>query len=277
MTSKAARVYTLKSKTEVYECFVEYINTVEITGKKIKKLRCDNGKVYINKDIFRLAREKGIVIDPCPPYVHQLNGTAERYNRSIMDRCLLSEARVSRRFWPEIIKTAAYLKNRTLANTIEKKTPYEILTERKPNINNLRIYGSRVFVRVPEEKRKSKWDRKADLGILLGYENVGYRVLINNKVIIARHVDIIEENVNLIGFKGEDEENNYQDEARDNEDRMGDKKETLDMNKGNDTVSIVNREPPSEQTVTNRGDEHGTEVRRSERERERSQIGMAKR
>jgi len=154
--SKAARVYTFKSKTEVNECFVEYINTVEnITGKKIKKLRCDNGKEYINKDIFRLAREKGIVIDPCPPYVHQLNGTAERYNRSIMDtaRCLLSEARVNRRFWPEIIKTAAYLKNRTLANTIEKKTLYEILTGRKLNISNLRIYGSRVFVRVSEEKR----------------------------------------------------------------------------------------------------------------------------
>jgi len=270
--SKAARVYTLKSKTEVYECFVEYINTVEnITSKKIKKLRCDNGKEYINKDIFRLAREKGIVIDPCPPYVHQLNGTAERYNRSIMDtaRCLLSEARVNKRFWPEIIKTAAYLKNRTLANTIEKKTPYEILTGRKPNISNLRIYGSRVFVRVPEEKRKSKWDRKADLGILLGYENVGYRVLINNKVIIARHVDIIEEDVNLIGVKGEDEENNYQDETRDNEDRMEDRKETLDINKGNDTVSIVSRETPSEQTVTNRGDEQGTEVRRSVRERKK--------
>lgn len=34
--SKAAKVYTLKSKTEVYECFQEYINTVEnVTGKKI--------------------------------------------------------------------------------------------------------------------------------------------------------------------------------------------------------------------------------------------------
>lgn len=38
--SKAARVYTLKSKTEVYECFLEYINTVEnVTGKRIKRLR----------------------------------------------------------------------------------------------------------------------------------------------------------------------------------------------------------------------------------------------
>jgi len=36
--SKAARIYTIKSKTEVYS-FIEFINTIEnITGKKIKKL-----------------------------------------------------------------------------------------------------------------------------------------------------------------------------------------------------------------------------------------------
>jgi len=129
--SQAARMYTLKSKTKVYQCFIEFINTVKnITGKKIKILRCDNGKEYVNKNINRLAREKGIILDLCPPYVrYQLNGTMERYNRSIMDtvRCLLSEARINRRFWPEIIKTAAYLKNRTLADMIEKKISYEIL------------------------------------------------------------------------------------------------------------------------------------------------------
>jgi len=65
----------------------------------------------------------------------------------------LSEAKINKRFWPEIIKTVTYLKNRTLANTIEKKTPYEILIGKKPNIKNLRIYGSRVFVSVSEEKK----------------------------------------------------------------------------------------------------------------------------
>jgi len=94
----------------------------------------------------------------------------------------LSETKINRRFWPEIIKTAANLRNRGLANTIKK--PYEILIGKKPNIKNQRIYGNRIIVRVPEEEGKSKWDRKADLGILLGYESIGYRVLINNKVII---------------------------------------------------------------------------------------------
>jgi len=49
----------VKSKTEVYECFIEFINVVEnITGKKIKKLRCDNGKEYVNKDISRPERKE---------------------------------------------------------------------------------------------------------------------------------------------------------------------------------------------------------------------------
>ena len=32
-----------------------------------------------------LVIEKGIIMEPCPPYVHELNGTAEWYNKTIMD------------------------------------------------------------------------------------------------------------------------------------------------------------------------------------------------
>lgn len=64
----------------------------------------------------------------------------------------------------------------------------------------MRLYDSRVFVRVPEQLRKSKWDRKADSGTLLGYTEVGYMVLVKNKIIIVRYVDIIEKNVKCIGF-----------------------------------------------------------------------------
>lgn len=208
--SKLVKVYTIKSKAQVYDCFVEYINEVEnLTGKSIKKLRCDNGKEYINKNVYGFVREKGIQINACPPYVHELNGTAERYNRIIMDlsRCLLDEARVHRRFWPEIVCTAAYLKNRTLANTFNRKTPYEIFFEKKPSVKHLRLYGSKIFVRVPEQKRDSKWDKKAKLGVLLGYTEVGYRVLLDNKIVVARHVDIVEEDVNCIGFREDNDGN----------------------------------------------------------------------
>lgn len=109
--SKVGRVYPIKTKDEVVNCFIKYVNEVEnLLNKRVKKIRCDNGTEYLNKDVYDFARSKGIQINPCPPYVHQLNGTAERCNRSIMDisRCLLAEAKVELKFWPEIVCTAAY-------------------------------------------------------------------------------------------------------------------------------------------------------------------------
>ena len=101
-----------------------------------------------------------------------------------------------------------YLKNGTITKTCENKKPIEILLRRKPNINNLRLYGSIVFVRISEFKINSKWHKKADIGILVGYENVGYRILVNNKIIIARHVEFIGKNDNLLRFQGMDESDN---------------------------------------------------------------------
>lgn len=101
-----------------------FVNESEnLTGKRVKNLRCDNGKEYINNEVYEFAREKGIKITPCPGYVHELNGVAERFNRTIMDmsRSLLEEANVSKQYWPEIVCAATYLKNRTLTNSIEKK------------------------------------------------------------------------------------------------------------------------------------------------------------
>lgn len=137
--SKIARVCTMKSKAEVSEWIKYYINEHEnLTGKRVKYLRCDNGKEYVNNKVFEFAKNKGIVISPCPVYVHELNGVAERFNRSIMDmlRCLLEEAKISKIYWPEIVHAATYLKNRTLTNTIEKKTPYEIFFGRRPDVSH---------------------------------------------------------------------------------------------------------------------------------------------
>ncbi|KAI8422801.1 hypothetical protein MSG28_006546 [Choristoneura fumiferana] len=102
------------------------------------------------------------------------------------------------------------------------------------------MYGSKVYVRVPEEKRVSKWDKKAEMGILLGYTDVGYRVLINNRVVIARHVDIIKEDVKLIAFDDNEEDNNIDEEKwEDSLDRI----ETEDMVPYNNvSKEIVNNE-----------------------------------
>ena len=60
-----------------------------LTGERVKILRYDNGKEYLNNRFYKFAQEKGIILNNCPACVHELNGTAERFNRMIMDmaRC----------------------------------------------------------------------------------------------------------------------------------------------------------------------------------------------
>ena len=250
--SKCSKTYCIKSKAETASCFIDYVNHVENQlDKNIKKIKCDNGKEYLNKEIYNFLRFKGIELIPCPPYVHELNGVAERFNRSAMDmgRCLAKEANINLRYWPEIIKTVSYLKNRTIANTQQNKTPFEIMWGKKPNVKNLKIYGSKVFVRTPETLRKGKWDDKAKMGILVGYTHNGYRVLLNNKIINARHIKVIENDKELICLGKVDENQCKNDKSLDLDFEAiseADSSEN-DLNETNDSFNDANDDFAEEQ------------------------------
>lgn len=58
--------------------------------------------------------------------------------------------------WRNVIGLTVYLGNRLVSNYVEKKTPFEIIFNRKPDVSNLVLYGSQCFVRVPDEKRSDK-------------------------------------------------------------------------------------------------------------------------
>ncbi|KAG6438785.1 hypothetical protein O3G_MSEX000222 [Manduca sexta] len=252
--SKLAKVYCINSKSEVYDCFVNYVNLVENqTGKRVKEIRCDNGTEYLNRNFFEFSKQKGIYIKPCPAYTHQLNGVAERYNRTVMDRarCLLAEAKIDKCYWPECVRTAAYLGNRLLTNTLIKRTPYEIFLGRKPDVTNLKIYGSEAFVRTPEQRRTSKLYPKAEKGILVGYSDMGYRILIGNKVIVSRHVTFIEKRPQYINFdcgketdnedngmKQESEDENPRNDRNDQEDEENVECKEIEENKKEDNKEV---------------------------------------
>lgn len=46
-----------------------------LTERIIRKLRCDDGKEYMDANVQKFAREKDISIKPYLVYVHELNGT----------------------------------------------------------------------------------------------------------------------------------------------------------------------------------------------------------
>jgi hypothetical protein len=83
---------------------------------------------------------------------------------------MLDENKTPDRFWAEAINTACYSINRLYLHRILKKTSYELLTGKKPNISYFRVFGSKFFILV-KRGRKSKFAPKAVEGFLLGYDS----------------------------------------------------------------------------------------------------------
>ncbi|GBN12713.1 Retrovirus-related Pol polyprotein from transposon TNT 1-94 [Araneus ventricosus] len=194
--SRYSMIYLLSKKDEVLSKLKEYIAmTRNKFGRTLKVLRSDNGGEYIGKEIEDFLKEQGIVHQLTVPYSPQQNGVSERKNRTLIEitRCLLSEANLPQRFWAEAAMTATYLQNR-LPTKPKRKTPYELWTNRKPNLSHIRVFGCKAYAYI-QKQRRGKLDSKAVEGIFLGYDyrSKGYRIYLgDNKIMISRTVKFIE-------------------------------------------------------------------------------------
>ncbi|GBN56076.1 Retrovirus-related Pol polyprotein from transposon TNT 1-94 [Araneus ventricosus] len=84
--SRKIDVFTLKSKSEVFSIFKEYLSRVQRElGRKLKSVRTDNGLEFCHKDFETFFRDLGIKIERTSFYTPELNGIAERFNRSSME------------------------------------------------------------------------------------------------------------------------------------------------------------------------------------------------
>uniref|UniRef100_A0A034WSQ9 Retrovirus-related Pol polyprotein from transposon TNT 1-94 n=1 Tax=Bactrocera dorsalis TaxID=27457 RepID=A0A034WSQ9_BACDO len=82
------RIFTffLKSKDEVFENFVTFKKMVECQiGRKIKVLRSDNGREYINKRFDDFLKQQGVTRQLTVPYIPQQYGVAEQVNRTLVE------------------------------------------------------------------------------------------------------------------------------------------------------------------------------------------------
>jgi hypothetical protein len=195
--SRKTFVYFLKSKDEVFDKFVEFKANVETqTGEKIKTLKTDFGTEYVNKRMFDYLKANGINLRLGAPYSPELQGVAERVNRSICEiaRCMLKDAKLPDDLWAEACSTAAYIKNRSPHSGLKNCTPEQMWTGKRPDIRNLKVFGCNCMVHIPDAKRR-KWDPKSELYTFLGYgDTYGcYRVLNKNRQVrIARNAVFFE-------------------------------------------------------------------------------------
>lgn len=68
-----------------------------------------------------------------------------------------------------------------------------MILKRRLDLSNLYLYGSQTFVCIPEVRRSTKLDPKVIKETLVGYTDTGYKILVNGKVIVSRHVQFIDD------------------------------------------------------------------------------------
>ena len=83
-----------------------------------------------------------------------------------MGRCLLTQVQFSKEFWRFAVMAAAHIHNRCYNKSL-KKLPYQAMAGWKPNLSNMRTFGSKCFA---YKERRNKLDDKCTKEIFLGYD-----------------------------------------------------------------------------------------------------------
>lgn len=201
-------VYFLKSKDQVAASVKHWLQeAAKQTGRNVLSLRTDNGTEYVNASVTQVLLDLGVTHEKSPPYVKQANGMAERENRTLCDtaRSLLYHADLSdnerKLLWCEAVAFSAFVRNRVPNRGKNYVTPYEEWFEKKPDLSNIRTFGSTAFVRIPDEQRK-KLDPKSRKGVFVGPDYLSdkvYRVFdrLKRKVDRVSDVKIVEQGLSV--------------------------------------------------------------------------------
>jgi hypothetical protein len=92
-------------------------------------------------------------------------------------RMMLINAQLPDYLWAEAVSIACYTQNRCMITKRHHKTPYQIVHERKLNINYFHVFGALCYP-VNDRDDLGKLKAKADIGVFVGYceNSKGFRI-----------------------------------------------------------------------------------------------------
>ena len=165
-----------------------------MTEKKIKILRSDNGGEYTSKEFSNYLKEKGIQHQLSVPRTSQQNGVAERMNRTIQEtaRSMIYNAGQDKKFWAEAVCTAVII-----AVEIEvlhlRWTIWlhiDVFMEANQTCRISRCLDVKCICTFL--KKIERWDSKTKKCIFVGYSitSKGYRLYdpVSRKICVSRDV-----------------------------------------------------------------------------------------
>ncbi|GJV63637.1 ribonuclease H-like domain, reverse transcriptase, RNA-dependent DNA polymerase [Tanacetum coccineum] len=192
-------VYFLTMKDQAFDTFKEYKKSIENELRTtLKMLRTDRGGEFTSNEFTQYCKENDIARQLTAPYPPQQNGVVERRNRTIMSttRCMMKATNMPQNFWAEAVRHAIYILNSVPTKALEDITPYEAIKQRKPNLENLRVFGCIAYAKVPSQ-HLTKLDDRSTKMVYLGNEqgSKAYRLFdpTTQRVCVSRDVKFKED------------------------------------------------------------------------------------
>nr|GEZ79251.1 hypothetical protein [Tanacetum cinerariifolium] len=161
----------LRTKDETPEVFLKFLkNTQRALNATICTVKTDNGTEFVNKTLTDLFESVGITHQTSVPRSLQQNGVVKRMNRTLMEaaRTMLIFTKAPLFLWAKAVATACYTLNRSLIHTLHKKTYYELLKGKKPDMKYFRVFGSLCYP-TNDYDDVGKLKTKANIAIFVGY------------------------------------------------------------------------------------------------------------
>ncbi|RVX00309.1 Retrovirus-related Pol polyprotein from transposon TNT 1-94 [Vitis vinifera] len=179
-SSRKVWIYFLKNKSDVFETFKKWKVMVETeTCLKVKCLRSNNGREYINGRFGEYCAAQGINMDKTIPKTPQQNGVAERMNRTLNERAriylinrgplVLMEFRLPKEVWSgkEVDMSTPVAEVRRSSRNIRPPQCYS------PILNYLLLTDDgepKCYDEALQDENSSKWElaMKDEMDSLLG-------------------------------------------------------------------------------------------------------------
>ncbi|GKC50875.1 retrovirus-related pol polyprotein from transposon TNT 1-94, partial [Tanacetum coccineum] len=151
--SRFTWVKFFRSKDETPAFVINLLKQLQVgLNKTIRFVRTDNGTEFVNKDLTDYYESVGITHEKTVPRTPQQNGVK------------LGLLPVTPKIDPLYI-------------LFTKKTPYELVHDKKPDLSFLRIFGA-LYYPTNDSEDLGKLKAKADIGFFVGYapNRKGYRI-----------------------------------------------------------------------------------------------------
>ncbi len=181
--SKLTAVYPVRgaSSREAAQVLQSFFNHARsVWNVELTLVQSDQGTQFLSIEWVRMCNKLGIKQRQCPTNAQAMNGQVERVQGILVSkmRALMHHTDTPTRFCPLAIRHALWIYNRTPNRALQRKTPWEVATGRKPDLNISRVFGCKAYAQIPKDQRRGKTQNPTWEGILVGYSETSPELII---------------------------------------------------------------------------------------------------